>query len=63
VSHEGQRLEATPRRARPGAAPARRRPRALGIRYDNALEAAGAQLKALGGNEGLANYFRFAFRG
>ncbi len=34
-----------------------------GSRYDNALEAASAQLKALGGNEGLANYFRFAFRG
>ena len=34
-----------------------------GSRYDNALEAASAQLKLLGGNEGLANYFRFAFRG
>jgi hypothetical protein len=34
-----------------------------GARYDNALDAASAQLKALGGNEGLANYFRFAFRG
>ena len=34
-----------------------------GSRYDAALEAASAQLKALGGNEGLANYFRFAFRG
>lgn len=34
-----------------------------GARYDAALEAASAQLKALGGNEGLANYFRFAFRG
>jgi hypothetical protein len=34
-----------------------------GSRYDRALEAASAQLKALGGNEGLANYFRFAFRG
>ncbi len=34
-----------------------------GSRYDNALEAASAQLKVLGGNEGLANYFRFAFRG
>jgi hypothetical protein len=34
-----------------------------GSRYDNALDAASAQLKALGGNEGLANYFRFAFRG
>jgi hypothetical protein len=34
-----------------------------GSRYDNALDAASAQLKALGGNEGIANYFRFAFRG
>jgi hypothetical protein len=34
-----------------------------GSRYDSALEAASAQLKALGGNEGFANYFRFAFRG
>jgi hypothetical protein len=34
-----------------------------GSRYDNALDAASAHLKALGGNEGLANYFRFAFRG
>ena len=34
-----------------------------GSRYDAALEAASAQLKALGGNDGLANYFRFAFRG
>jgi uncharacterized low-complexity protein len=34
-----------------------------GSRYDNALDAASAQLKALGGNEGLANYFAFAFRG
>ena len=34
-----------------------------GSRYDAAREAASAQLKALGGNEGLANYFRFAFRG
>ena len=34
-----------------------------GSRYDNALAAASDQLKALGGNEGLANYFRFAFRG
>ena len=34
-----------------------------GSRYDNALDAASNQLKALGGNEGLANYFRFAFRG
>ena len=34
-----------------------------GSRYDNALEAARDQLKALGGDEGLANYFAFAFRG
>jgi hypothetical protein len=34
-----------------------------GSRYENALEAASAQLKALGGNEGIANYFAFAFRG
>ena len=34
-----------------------------GSRYDAALDAAGAQLKALGGNEGYANYFAFAFRG
>jgi hypothetical protein len=34
-----------------------------GSRYDNALEAAAARLKALGGNEGYANYFPFAFRG
>ncbi len=34
-----------------------------GSRYENALDAASAQLKALGGNEGIANYFRFAFRG
>ena len=34
-----------------------------GARYNSALEAASAQLKALGGNEGLANYFRFALRG
>ena len=34
-----------------------------GSRNDNALEAAGAQLTALGGNEGIANYFAFAFRG
>jgi hypothetical protein len=34
-----------------------------GSRYDNALDAASNQLKALGGDEGLANYFRFAFRG
>jgi hypothetical protein len=34
-----------------------------GSRYDSALVAASEQLKALGGNEGLANYFRFAFRG
>jgi hypothetical protein len=34
-----------------------------GSRYDNALEAAREQLKALGGDEGYANYFAFAFRG
>ena len=34
-----------------------------GSRYDSALEAASAQLKVVGGNEGLAIYFRFAFRG
>lgn len=34
-----------------------------GSRYDNALEAARNQLKALGGDEGYANYFAFAFRG
>jgi hypothetical protein len=34
-----------------------------GSRYEGALDAAGAQLKALGGNEGHANYFAFAFRG
>jgi hypothetical protein len=34
-----------------------------GSRYENALDAAAAQLKALGGNEGYANYFPFAFRG
>jgi hypothetical protein len=32
-------------------------------RDDAALEAARAQLKALGGDEGYANYFAFAFRG
>jgi hypothetical protein len=34
-----------------------------GSRYDDALDAAGAQLRALGANEGYANYFAFAFRG
>jgi hypothetical protein len=34
-----------------------------GSRYDNALEAARDRLKALGGNEGLANYFVFALKG
>jgi hypothetical protein len=34
-----------------------------GSRYDNALDAARTQLKALGGDEGYANYFAFAFRG
>jgi hypothetical protein len=32
-------------------------------RDDNALEAARAQLKALGGDQGYANYFAFAFKG
>jgi hypothetical protein len=32
-------------------------------RDDNVLEAARAQLKALGGDEGYANYFAFAFKG
>lgn len=34
-----------------------------GSRYDTALEAARDQLKALGGDEGYANYFAFAFKG
>jgi hypothetical protein len=34
-----------------------------GSHYDIALEAARNQLKALGGDEGRANYFAFAFRG
>ena len=34
-----------------------------GSRYDAALEAARSQLKALGGDEGYANYFAFAFKG
>jgi hypothetical protein len=34
-----------------------------GSRYDNALDAARSQLKALGGDEGYANYFAFALRG
>jgi glycine cleavage system aminomethyltransferase T len=34
-----------------------------GSRYDNALDAARDQLKALGGDEGYANYFAFAFKG
>ena len=34
-----------------------------GSREDNALEAAREQLKALGGDEGYANYFAFAFKG
>ncbi len=34
-----------------------------GSRYENALDAASGLMKALGGNEGIANYFRFAFRG
>jgi hypothetical protein len=34
-----------------------------GSRYENAPDAARIQLKALGGDEGYANYFAFAFRG
>ena len=34
-----------------------------GSRYDSALEAARDQLKLLGGDEGYANYFAFAFKG
>jgi hypothetical protein len=34
-----------------------------GSRYDGALDAARNQLKALGGDEGYANYFAFAFKG
>jgi hypothetical protein len=34
-----------------------------GGRYDSALTAARDQLKALGGDEGYANYFAFAFKG
>lgn len=34
-----------------------------GSRYDKALEAARDQLKTLGGDDGYANYFAFAFRG
>jgi len=34
-----------------------------GSRYDSALGAARDRLKELGGNEGYANYFPFAFRG
>jgi hypothetical protein len=34
-----------------------------GGRYDSALAAARDQLKALGGDEGYANYFAFAFKG
>jgi hypothetical protein len=34
-----------------------------GSRYDSALDAARNQLKALGGDEGYANYFAFAFKG
>jgi hypothetical protein len=34
-----------------------------GSRYDSALTAARDQLKALGGDEGYANYFAFAFKG
>jgi hypothetical protein len=34
-----------------------------GSREDSALEAAREQLKALGGDQGYANYFAFAFKG
>ncbi len=34
-----------------------------GVRYESALDAARDRLKELGGNEGYANYFPFAFRG
>ena len=34
-----------------------------GSRYDGALDAARNQLKALGGDEGYASYFAFAFKG
>jgi len=34
-----------------------------GSRYDTALEAARDRLRALGGDEGYANYFAFAFKG
>jgi hypothetical protein len=34
-----------------------------GSRYDSALEAARDQLKALGGDDGYASYFAFAFKG
>jgi hypothetical protein len=34
-----------------------------GSREDNALEAARDQLKALGGDQGYANYFAFALKG
>jgi len=34
-----------------------------GSRYDGALEAARNQLKALGGDQGYASYFAFAFKG
>jgi hypothetical protein len=34
-----------------------------GSRYDNAIDAARNQLKALGGDEGYASYFAFAFKG
>jgi hypothetical protein len=47
-----------PLRAEPPAARAH-----WGSRYDGALDAARNQLKALGGDEGYANYFAFAFKG
>jgi hypothetical protein len=34
-----------------------------GSRYQGALDAARDQLKALGGDEGYANFFAFAFKG
>ena len=34
-----------------------------GSRYDGALQAARDQLRALGGDQGYANYFAFAFKG
>ena len=39
------------------------RPRPLGLALRERARRGQRQLKALGGNEGYANYFRFAFRG